>query len=188
MKLILIRHGMTEANERHLYCGSSDISLSSSGKENLKMIKESGIYPGISGMRVVTSGMKRSNETLLELYGNISYETDPGFREIDFGVFEMKSYEELKDNPLYIRWIEGDNEKNIIPGGESGEIFKNRVFKSLDYVIHNETDTVIITHGGVISVIMNHLFAQENKNRYQWQPSFGRGYIVFFDSTTYSLL
>lgn len=35
MKLILIRHGKTEANEKHLYCGSTDVSLSESGIKEL---------------------------------------------------------------------------------------------------------------------------------------------------------
>ena len=28
MTIYLIRHGKTEANEKHLYCGSTDLSLS----------------------------------------------------------------------------------------------------------------------------------------------------------------
>ena len=31
MKLILIRHGKTAANEKHLYCGASDLPLSGGG-------------------------------------------------------------------------------------------------------------------------------------------------------------
>ena len=34
----LIRHGRTEANEKHLYCGSSDLPLSVSGAEELKKL------------------------------------------------------------------------------------------------------------------------------------------------------
>ena len=35
MRLILIRHGKTEANEKHLYCGSTDLPLSEAGKAAL---------------------------------------------------------------------------------------------------------------------------------------------------------
>lgn len=38
--------------------------------------------------------------------------------------------------------------------------------------------TVIITYGGCIAAIMAHLFPEENKNRYQWQPFFGHGYVI----------
>ena len=39
-------------------------------------------------------------------------------------------------------------------------------------------DTVLVTHGGVIAAIMEHLFPGEGKNRYQWQPVPGSGYAV----------
>ena len=43
-------------------------------------------------------------------------------------------------------------------------------------------DTVVITHGGVIAAIMESLFPQEGKNRYQWQPAPGHGYKITGES------
>ena len=37
--LYLIRHGKTEANEKHLYCGKSDVHLSENGIRELNDIK-----------------------------------------------------------------------------------------------------------------------------------------------------
>ena len=39
-------------------------------------------------------------------------------------------------------------------------------------------DTVLIAHGGVIAAIMEHLFPEENKYRYEWQPQNGKGYCL----------
>ena len=36
MKLYLIRHGKTMANEKHLYCGSTNLPLSEKGIEELQ--------------------------------------------------------------------------------------------------------------------------------------------------------
>ena len=47
-------------------------------------------------------------------------------------------------------------------------------------------DTCIITHGGVIASIMEYLFPKENKNRYQWQPKPGHGYVI--REGTYTIL
>ena len=49
--------------------------------------------------------MKRTNETLRILFGDVPYEEDPRFRELDFGIFEMRSYEELKDTSEYQTWL-----------------------------------------------------------------------------------
>ena len=177
MKLILIRHGKTEANEKHLYCGSTDIPLSENGADELIGLKKAG-YPDISGLRVVTSGMKRCVETLGILFGDIPYETDADFREMDFGVFEMRSYEEMKEDPEYIEWISGDNEANVAPGGESGNVMSARTIRGLERLLKDGRDTLLVTHGGTIAVIMAYLFPSEGKNRYEWQPKPGKGYIV----------
>ena len=38
MTIYLIRHGRTEANDRHLYCGSTDLPLSREGAEELRTL------------------------------------------------------------------------------------------------------------------------------------------------------
>ena len=170
MTIYLIRHGKTEANERRLYCGSTDLSLSNAGKAELK-----NLHYEIKNVRFFTSGMKRTNETLRVLFGNVPFEVDPRFREVDFGIFEMRSYEDLKDTPPYQAWITGDNETNIPPQGESGTQMKQRVLAALSEI---REDTCVITHGGVIAAIMEHMFPDENKNRYEWQPQPGHGYAI----------
>ena len=170
MTIYLIRHGKTEANEKHLYCGSTDLPLSDAGRAELKEL-----HYDIRNVRFLTSGMKRTEETLKILFGDVPYEVEPRFREVDFGVFEMHSYDRLKDTPEYQDWLTGDNETNVPPNGESGAQMKVRVLEAF-FAINQ--DTCVITHGGVIAAIMEKLFPDEGKNRYQWQPKNGRGYAV----------
>ena len=178
MIIYLIRHGKTEANEKHLYCGSTDLPLSNAGKEELRSV-----HYDIKNVRFISSGMKRANETLRILFGDVPYEVDPRFREVDFGIFEMQSFEQLKDTPEYGSWLTGDNEVNIPPNGESGVQMKARVSAAFSEI---KEDTCIITHGGVIASIMEYLFPNEGKNRYQWQPKPGHGYVL--DAEGYRLL
>ena len=168
MSVYLIRHGKTVANERRLYCGSTDIGLSEAGRAELESLAYA-----ISPAQFVTSGMKRTNETLQILFGNVPFSTDPRFREVDFGQFEMKSYELLKDEPAYQAWLTGDNEANTPPGGESGIQMTRRVLAAFSQL---PDGTALVTHGGVIAAIMASLFPEEGKHRYQWQPANGRGY------------
>ena len=170
MTIYLIRHGKTEANEKRLYCGSADLSLSETGRAELERL-----HYDIENVRFITSGMKRTNETLQILFGNVPFEGDPRFREVDFGIFEMHSYETLKDTLEYQKWLTGDNEANVPPQGESGLQMKARVLTAFSEI---QEDTCIVTHGGVIAVIMEQLFPNENKNRYEWQPKNGCGYAI----------
>ena len=170
MIIYLIRHGKTEANEKHLYCGSTDLSLSEAGRSELQNIRYD-----IKNVRFLTSGMRRTNETLQVLFGDVPFAIEPRFREVDFGIFEMHSYDELKDSRQYQAWLAGDNEANIPPKGESGVQMKARILAAFSEI---KEDTCVITHGGVIASIMEHLFPGEGKNRYQWQPAPGCGYAV----------
>ena len=170
MTIYLIRHGKTEANEKHLYCGSTDLPLSGAGKEELQRL-----HYDIKNVHFLTSGMKRTNETLRILFGDVPYEVEPRFREVNFGIFEMNSYEQLKDHPDYQTWLTGDNDANIPPNGESGLQMKARVLAAFSEIKEN---TCVITHGGCIAAIMEYLFPGEGKNRYEWQPKNGCGYII----------
>lgn len=173
MTIYLIRHGKSEANKHNLYCGVTDSPLSDAGREELHTI-----HYDIPKVRFLTSGMKRTDETLKILFGDVAFRAEPRFREVDFGVFEMHSYEQLKDRADYQKWLEGDNEANVPPQGESGVQMKARVLQALSEITE---DTCIITHGGVIAAIMAHLFPGEGKSRYQWQPQNGRGWAICND-------
>lgn len=170
-RLYLIRHGKTEANLQHRYCGATDLPLSEAGREELK-----GLHYEISNVRFLTSGMLRTEQTLAALFGDVPHEKRPAFREVDFGIFEMHTYEELKNDPAYLDWITGDNMANVPPKGESGNQMLARILAALQEL--RQEDTVLVTHGGVIAAIMEHLFPEENKSRYQWQPDPGHGYLI----------
>ncbi len=170
----LIRHGKTEANERKLYCGSTDLPLTEGGMGELKKINY--IVPQDSIF--ITSGMKRTEQTLQLLFGDVAHKVDNRFREVDFGVFEMKSYEQLKGREDYQTWISEDNEKNVPPDGESGEQMLKRVLDGFMELKRETKDVVLISHGGVIAGLMAHLFPEEGKNRYSWQPRPGHGYVI----------
>lgn len=170
MNIYLIRHGKTEANKLHLYCGSTDIPLSEEGREALKKLSYK-----IDSVDFITSGMRRTEETLKILFGDVPHRVDSRFREIDFGLFEMKSYDQLKEDPDYQAWLCGNNEINTPPSGESGESMKRRALEAFAAL---EEDAVVISHGGVIAAIMASLYPQEGKSRYEWQPNPGHGYYI----------
>ena len=184
IEIFLFRHGMTDANEKKIYCGKSDVPLSEKGREALK--KKAGASPDISFCRIYTSGLKRSSESLEILYPNLAKSSveEKDFQEIDFGDFEMKSYDELKENPEYQKWVQNeadrtDGEKeNPCPNGESWARMKSRAISALERILANECSVAIFSHGGIISAIMEHFFPNERKFLYDWQPDFGEGYKI----------
>ena len=125
--ICLIRHGLTEGNLRRLYYGASDISLSGKGEEELRRLAAEGIYPAAEEADFYTTGMIRTEQTLKLIYGKQEHQVLPLLREMDFGEFEMRNYEELKDDPAYREWISDKSGMTPPPGGESIQQFAARI-------------------------------------------------------------
>ncbi len=189
--ICLIRHGLTEGNLRRLYYGATDIPLSETGVEELKKLAAAGIYPQAEDAEFYTTGMVRTEQTLQLIYGNRDHKVLPLLKEIDFGDFEMRSYEEMKDDPVYQHWISDKTGTLPPPGGESIMQFKDRITEGFEDLLKRhalrilqlrnrgrEAMSVVVCHGGPVSAILEHVFPGEKENFYQWIPDPGHGYIL----------
>lgn len=209
LELWLIRHGKTKCNEKRLYCGVSDVSLSEVGKRELEEFKNlsdlniskeininlpENLNESINAFKYpkcesyYTSGAKRANETFEILYPKVKYEVIKGFLEYNFGDFEMKSYEMLKDNDKYINWIM-DNEGKVTGfNGESKLEYRERISNAFKIFLNrckleNIKSALLVSHGGTIGTILE-IFYSNDKSFYEWQPQCGLGYklTVLLDS------
>jgi len=181
MTIYLIRHGKTRANIEFIYYGNTELPLEPEGIEELKQLKEQGIYPD-GAQRYFTSGMIRTNQTIAVLYPDATYQIVPGLKECNLGEFEMKTHDEIKDTDAYLQWIEDKTGTIGCPGGEDRNEFGARVngaFCELAEELEREgIDTaVIVFHGGPIVKVMQ-AFPGEEKTFFDWQPLNGLGYAV----------
>lgn len=154
-KIHLIRHGQTAANADGRYIGRTDLPLSPEGLSELLELKQRYTYP--EGVRYFTSPLTRCKQTLEVLYPGCRPTEVEGLAEIDFGIFEGRRIAELKGDERFLQWMEG--RLPDIPQGEGTEAFRTRVCAAfeavVDELIHRgETEAVICTHGGVITLIM----------------------------------
>ena len=187
-RLYLLRHGLTRGNLEHLYYGSTDLPLCEEGMRQLDALRENGGYPDPEGLLIVTSGMLRTEQTLAAIYGETKHERWPALREMDFGAFEMHSYDELKGRAAYQAWLAGDMAENHTPGGESEREVQQRVLSALAALRSQKRDVLAVVHGGTIVHIMQALFPGEGKNRYEWQPKPGFGYEIDMNHLKYRII
>ena len=175
--LYLIRHSRTRANEERLYGGSTDIPLSPKGRQLAESMRRERPLP--EAALYATSGMARANETLRLLTGRAPGLAMPRLREMDFGAFEMRSYEQLKDVPDYIRWIGDAGGDFPCPGGESKNAVRARVLAGGRELLQRaESSAIVVCHGGAIVNLMEAWFPQASRSFYEWQPAACRGYRV----------
>lgn len=189
MIIYLIRHGKTYCNENKLYCGISDVPLSEEGKKELEEKRKSVSLPICK--RNFTSGAKRANETFNILYPNKKYEVIKEFGEYNFGDFELKSYEMLKEDKEYLGWILDESKEVSCPNGESRRDFEKRMKKAFLKLLltlkkEGEEEALIVCHGGSIACILE-LFEKDGLDFYTYQPKCGGGYKLKVEQDIYNL-
>lgn len=120
VEIVFIRHGRTPANKENRYLGKTDESLSLEGIEALRQEKAEKIYPEIDYL--FASPMKRCIETADILYPGKVPILVPQWKEMDFGLFEGKNYQELNGDKQYQAWIDSGGTLPF-PQGESRPAF-----------------------------------------------------------------
>lgn len=208
MRVLLIRHGKTKGNLERRYVGRTDEPILESEQRRLMQLREqrgdltaserkyaeasaekaagtpgktapeSWFYPEI----VYCSPMLRCVQTAEILFGirgaQMSMQIHPGLKETDFGAFEYKNYEELKNEPAYQAWIDSGG-TTAFPEGESGAEFRERSCRSflecIQDALEKEAESVaFVVHGGTIMAVME-AFTEPKRGFYEWQIGNGEG-------------
>lgn len=181
--ITLLRHGRTLDNEASRYSGWIDSQLSKTGINEIKAMtkyyqKENTFSADIN--RIYTSDLKRTIQTAQLLFpGNFSIKQDKKLREMHFGDFEGKTYDELKENPHYQTWLNHLFTYQL-PNGESFNQFTNRIDKGLaqikSEILKEElSHVVLVVHGGVIRYLLTKL-TNHSHSFFEWEVPFARGF------------
>ena len=155
-RLSILRHGLTNANDRGIYLGSrTDYSLSDKGRAQLVDKMDEFEYPKVQ--RVYSSPMKRCIETAELIYPYRELRIVENMTEMDLGEFDGKSVEELLEREDYHDWLQGKTPDKRAPGGgESMEELILRLFKGMHEIIMDMmeeelTHCALITHSGIVT-------------------------------------
>ena len=155
--VILIRHGKTSYNALGKYMGCGiDEDISPDGKDEI-IGKRDKIRAVCDGAVIYTGPLKRAKSTAQLIFYDKDINVCDSLIEIDFGDFEGKSADELKDDRRYRQWIESDGTLTF-PNGESISGFKRRTMTSLHNIVNNAGSAqkiAIVCHGGNIMAIMS---------------------------------
>ncbi|MEG6522394.1 alpha-ribazole phosphatase [Desulfotomaculum sp. 1211_IL3151] len=156
-KLYLVRHGETEWNAGGRFQGHSDVPLSNFGRQqaerlalSLKQTKIDAFY---------SSDLSRAMETaqiIVKEHGTqVNYL--PDLREINFGVWEGLTYDQISQNygNLSVQWRSNPLDTQI-PHGEKLQDLAERCQRAINEIInqHAGENVLVASHGGVIRVIV----------------------------------
>lgn len=175
MEIYLIRHGMTIANKSKRYVGRTDLPVIEEGFEEIKSYISKNIYPDVD--KIYSSPMQRCRQTTELIFPGKEYEIVDDFIEMDFGLFENLTYDEIVEKY-------GDSTEAFVnfdfPQGENMEDFTKRCNRAFTKILDKNTNCVIVCHGGVIMSLMA-IYGIPRAPFYSWFAGNALGYKIIFD-------
>jgi alpha-ribazole phosphatase len=170
----LCRHGLTEANKKRAYLGWTDSPLCHCPSPLLTTFD--GYF---------SSDLGRCVATIKALFPEIEPIQITDLREMHFGDFEGFSYQELKDQPEYIKWL-NNYEVEATPNGESYQQFVKRIDSGWSKILievwkNNWKRSIVVTHAGVIRYLLAS-YAPEKRAYWDWDVSHDGYYELTFST------
>jgi len=156
IRLLLVRHGLTQWNEEKRYLGNTDIPLNKIGKQQAIALAHALREEHFN--QIYSSTLQRALETAEVIKANreISLILDPRLRELNFGVFEGLTFTEAKTRypDILSTWL--DNYDQPPDKGEPFSSLTERVDSFLDdlKMITAPQTILIVSHGGCIREII----------------------------------
>jgi alpha-ribazole phosphatase len=148
-RLLLIRHAEPDEDARGRCYGRLDVGLSPTGLASAERLAES--LRAVELDAVYVSPRLRAVQTATAF--GASRIVDNRLRELDFGQFEGRTYDEIeREQPEFFQsWMETPTLVRF-PGGESYAELRERVSAAVDDIVASNGDRTValVSHGGVI--------------------------------------
>ncbi|MDP3181947.1 MAG: histidine phosphatase family protein [Desulfobaccales bacterium] len=172
----LVRHGRVADGQAHRYHGHNDIGLSPQGEKQLqdlaaqlKPVPLAGVYASdlfraFRGAEIICRGRKLAPQAV------------PEFREVNFGVWEGLSFEEIAAHyPVELEGRFQDLANFRIPGGESLMDVRRRALPRLDELIkqHAGQTILVVAHAGINRVIVSEALGLPLDNLFRLDQNYG---------------
>ena len=158
-EIILIRHGETEWNSQLRMQGHSNSALSEVGRGQIQALGE--WMGNVSFDHIYSSDSLRARQTAeaITQYSGDTLQFDQRIREKNLGVFEgLTSIEAMERHPGIYRLFKTGGANYVIDEGESTQQVLDRALEFIEEIRlrHSEQRVVMVTHGGVVRVLMKH--------------------------------
>ena len=158
-EIILIRHGETEWNSQKRMQGHSNSNLSEVGRGQIQALGE--LMKNVSFDHIYSSDSLRARQTAeaITQYSGHTLQFDQRIREKNLGVFEGLTSTEAKErHPEVYRLFKTAGANYVIDEGESTQQLLERALEFIEEIRlrHPQERVVMVTHGGVVRVLMKH--------------------------------
>ncbi|MFA5904920.1 MAG: alpha-ribazole phosphatase [Desulfobacula sp.] len=176
--IFLLRHGQISGSTEKRFIGRTDIPLDDTGLLQARYWRT--VFSEFPLDAVYSSYLQRCDHTARQIAGKRPVITADALNEINMGQWDGKTFEEIKAR-YPEEFIKRGESLSFYrpPGGESFQDLSNRVLAFFnDILVKKKERTLIVTHAGVIRVILCHLLNLPLKDLIQIKPGYGELFIL----------
>ncbi|SDJ43995.1 probable phosphoglycerate mutase [Actinokineospora alba] len=161
MRLMLVRHGETPSNVRHvLDSRPPGPPLTELGRRQAEALADRlADHPVVAVYASTAIRAQETAEPVAKFHG-LQVDVLDGVHEVQVGDLEGLSDPDSirRFGEIFLRWTAGDLAA-AMPGGETGQEIHDRFLKAVSLICeeHSEGMVVVATHGGVIRLIAEYL-------------------------------
>jgi len=167
LKLIMVRHGLTEWNKEQRLQGKFDIPISKEGEKQAEKLAERLKNEKID--LIYSSPQKRAYQTaqIINKHRKIRIIKEKNLREISYGILDGTSKKKREQNKK-LRQIWQKRREDVmnfkIPKGESFSDLLNRAKKVLNKILkYNNKTILVVCHGQIKRALIQLLTNMSNE-------------------------
>jgi broad specificity phosphatase PhoE len=181
-RVFLIRHGITDWHARQRVLGQRDIPLSAAGLAQAETVAD--LLEGIPLAELIASPLSRATQTAEAIGRRFSLDVARDSRLIDFrlGKWTGMTYDEVATSEEYQRFLANPLSERI-PDGETLTEIRARAVSAVEQALEDSPSgdaIAIVTHAGVIRVVLAHYLGSHPANYHRIRVSPGSVSVLSF--------
>ena len=179
LRIALVRHGEADGSVRGRCCGSLDPPLSDEGRRQMR--RASRLLRHLAAVAIYASPQRRACDSARTLGMAAPIVVDDRLREIDFGLLEGLTYQEVADRypDVWRAWMQASVDV-AFPHGERFDAFSARVDPTVAALTarHAGDAIIIVAHGGVNRLILARALGLDLRHMFRLQQTCGAASLI----------
>lgn len=178
-QIYLVRHGEVDA-PASVFLGKTDVGLSAEGRGHGEWLADRMLNMPVD--RCFCSPLLRAQQTASYIaeHKGLKVETHDALREIHFGRWEGRHFDEIKaDEPQEVQYWCMNPLSFTFPHGDSVSLFMERVESYFHWLRQEEGENLLlVTHGGVIRTLLSQMLSLNPADQFKFEVARGSLSII----------
>ncbi len=182
MEIYLVRH-TTPDIEKGICYGQSDIGLTDTFQSEFETLRKE-LPEDLSAYKIYSSPLKRCASLAEQLNANLI--TDERLKELNFGDWELKAWNDIPEKEINPWMKDFVNVKTT--NGESYTELSNRVLDFFKSVTLDSKNTIVVSHAGAIRAFLADVLHIDLKDSFNIKINYGDCFHLRYENNAFQLI